>query len=63
MTATLVTAAIAAAGMLAGLGRVIYLLGMLVQRFGDHVENADRVHSDHEVRIRALERRPSGGHF
>jgi hypothetical protein len=48
-----------ASGILAILGvllRIAWSMGQLVQRFGDHVTQADRIHSDQEDRIRRLER-------
>lgn len=43
------------------LTRISWSLGQLVQRFGDHVTQADKIHNDQENRIRTLERRPQGG--
>jgi len=66
MTAALVSVAVAVLGILGLLLRISFQLGALVQRFGDHVSEADKVHADQETRIRALERvrpRPSGGHI
>ena len=65
MTAAIVTVLIGVAGVLGLLLRISFQLGALVQRFGDHVVNADKIHTDQESRIRYLEQRrprPSGGH-
>jgi|GEM_PF-4813943 len=63
MVAGWVSAAVAVLLLLAGIARIIWLLSALVQRFGDHAEQGDKIHVDHEARIRHLERRPSGGHL
>jgi hypothetical protein len=61
-----VAAIVALAGILGVLIRLSFQVGQLVQRFGDHVISADKIHGDQETRIRALEHRParrqSGGH-
>jgi hypothetical protein len=44
-------------GMLVFLARISYKLGQLVQRFGDHVLSADRIHGDQETRLRNVENR------
>jgi hypothetical protein len=47
-------------GILAIVGilvRIAWSVGQLVQRFGDHVTQADRIHGDQEGRIRNLESR------
>ena len=36
--------------------RIAWTTGQLVQRFGDHVTQADKIHGDQETRIRLLER-------
>jgi hypothetical protein len=41
--------------------RISWQMGQLVQRFGDHVTDASRIHQDQEERIRRLER-PRRGH-
>jgi hypothetical protein len=68
MIAGWTAAIVALAGILGVLIRLSFQVGQLVQRFGDHVISADRIHGDQENRIRLLEqrpvlrRRPSGGH-
>lgn len=66
MVAGWIAAVVAVLGVLGLLIRLSYQVGLLVQRFGDHVEQADRQFKDQEMRLRALERtphaRPSGGH-
>jgi hypothetical protein len=47
-------------GILAIVGilvRIAWSVGQLVQRFGDHVAQADKIHGDQEGRIRNLEER------
>ena len=44
-------------GIIALLARIAWTMGQLVQRFGDHVTQADKIHGDQEKRIRDLERR------
>lgn len=41
--------------------RISWQMGELVTRFGDHVEQATKIHSDQETRIRDLERPPRRG--
>ena len=66
IAAAWIAAIVGVLGILGLLLRISFQIGALVQRFGDHVSAADKVHSDQETRIRALEHsrpRPSGGHI
>lgn len=35
---------------------ISWRMGQLIQRFGDHVTDANKIHTDQETRIRYLER-------
>jgi hypothetical protein len=58
VAAAWVAAAVPIAGILLLLLRLTFQVGRLVQRMGDHVTAADRVHADQEQRIRRLETAP-----
>jgi len=56
-----IAAIVALAGILGVLIRLSVQVGMLVQKFGDHIEQSTQIHGDQETRIRSLEARPAGG--
>ena len=61
LLAGIITIIGALGGAIRLLARISWQVGQLVQRFGDHVENATKVHEDQEERLRGLERRRRRG--
>lgn len=52
---TLVAVVTGILGILGVLVRISWQMGRLVQRFGDHVQDASKIHVDQEQRLRTLE--------
>ncbi len=44
------------AGMIRLLAKISWEMGKLIERFGDHISDATKIHADQEQRIRLLER-------
>lgn len=55
MIAAEVTAGCGLVVIIAGVGRLVYLTGQLVQRLDSHIVDAERIWNDHEARLRKLE--------
>jgi flagellar biogenesis protein FliO len=41
--------------------RIAWTTGRLMQQFGDHLKNSERVHQDIETRVRKIEQQPGQG--